>query len=334
MKIAVYTIAKNEEQFFDRWFESCKDADYTVILDTGSTDGTYKKAFLKSIQSNRCTITQEACIRPWRFDDARNVSLSMVPEDADICICLDMDEVLVPGWREKLEAAWQDGTDRLRYNYIWSWTEDGKPGLTYHADKIHRRDAFRWVNPVHEILRKDLRMGPEVQTFTNDTLIEHHPDTTKSRGQYLELLELSVKENPHDDRAVHYYARDLMTAGRYGEARTWFDHHTKMEEAKWDAERAASWRYMGDCNWALGNHALAIQNFKSAADTCPSVREPWISLAQAYRAEEEWVLVKVYCEKALAITERPNTYINSELAWSDWPSLMLQEAIDNLNAQR
>ena len=37
MKIAVYTIALNEENFVKRWFESAKEADYLLIADTGST---------------------------------------------------------------------------------------------------------------------------------------------------------------------------------------------------------------------------------------------------------------------------------------------------------
>ncbi len=40
MKSAIYTIALNERQFVDKWYESAKDADYLLIADTGSTDGT------------------------------------------------------------------------------------------------------------------------------------------------------------------------------------------------------------------------------------------------------------------------------------------------------
>ena len=40
MKIAVYTIALNEEKHVKRWFESAKDADLLLIADTGSTDKT------------------------------------------------------------------------------------------------------------------------------------------------------------------------------------------------------------------------------------------------------------------------------------------------------
>jgi len=33
-KVAVVSIMKNEEQFIERWAESCKDADYRILLDT------------------------------------------------------------------------------------------------------------------------------------------------------------------------------------------------------------------------------------------------------------------------------------------------------------
>ena len=42
IKIAVYAIAKNEEQFVESWYNSAKDADYLLIADTGSEDETIK----------------------------------------------------------------------------------------------------------------------------------------------------------------------------------------------------------------------------------------------------------------------------------------------------
>ena len=40
MNIWIYTIAKNERQFCDRFMASCAGADGVLILDTGSDDGT------------------------------------------------------------------------------------------------------------------------------------------------------------------------------------------------------------------------------------------------------------------------------------------------------
>ena len=104
MKIIIYAICKNEAQFAARFMASCAEADGVYVLDTGSTDGTPE--LLRRLGAN----VQTATIDPWRFDNARNASLERVPKDADVCICLDLDEVLCPGWREALEAAWAPGT--------------------------------------------------------------------------------------------------------------------------------------------------------------------------------------------------------------------------------
>ena len=90
MKICVYAISKNESKFVDRWYNSMKEADEIYVLDTGSTDDTVAK--LKSHNVNVVT----KIIKPWRFDTARNESLKLVPSDADLCICTDLDEVFTP----------------------------------------------------------------------------------------------------------------------------------------------------------------------------------------------------------------------------------------------
>ena len=69
------------------------EADYIVVLDTGSTDGTYEK--LK--EDSRVTIVKQEVITPWRFDVARNKSMELIPEDADILVCTDFDELFEPG---------------------------------------------------------------------------------------------------------------------------------------------------------------------------------------------------------------------------------------------
>ena len=35
--------------------------------------------------------------------------------------------------------------------------------------------------------------------------LNHYPDSKKSRSSYLPLLELSVEEDPTDDRNMHYF---------------------------------------------------------------------------------------------------------------------------------
>ena len=112
MKIVVYAICKDEEKFVDRWVASMSEADKIVVLDTGSSDRTVEMLKARGVE-----VTCEE-IKPWRFDTARNRSLELVDDDADICVCTDLDEVFHPGWRELLEKAWKKGAAIAKYRYV------------------------------------------------------------------------------------------------------------------------------------------------------------------------------------------------------------------------
>lgn len=334
MKIAVYSICKNEEKFVKSFLESVKDADLICIADTGSSDDTVElfKEVSKKLNINTKLDIKTIHISPWRFDDARNANLAMVPTDIDVCICLDLDEILVEGWREAIEKEWTKDTTRLRYFYTWNWNEDGTPGLTYWGDKIHSRIGYRWKMPCHETMRRDSRCGPEVQTWSNGLKIEHYADNTKSRSQYLPLLKIAVEEEPNNDREAHYYARELYFYRQYEKAIKEFERHLALPSATWNAERAASCRYMGDCYWELGQYDNAISAFERAIKEDPKAREGYVSLAQAYRYFKDWEKTKTMCEKALQCTEKGKSYISNQIAWSDWPNKMLQEAEKNIGS--
>lgn len=302
VKIAVYSIAKNEEQFVERWYNSAKDADYLFILDTGSTDNTVKIA--KDLGVN----VEIQSFDPWRFDVARNSSLEMIPQDADICIALDIDEILVEGWREELEKAINDGITRPRYQYTWSWNDDGSPSLQYGGDKIHSRKNYYWKHPVHEVLSCSTQ---EIQGWY-DIEIHHHPDKSKSRSQYMPLLKLAVEEDPDDDRNAFYYARELFFHSEMREAAKEFKRHLSLPRALWKPERAASMRYLAKIEdketWLL-----------RAVAECPDRREALVELSQHYYETQQFELCYAYSTKALKITEKPLEYLCEDFAWGHIP---------------
>ena len=313
MKIAVYTIAKNEQNFVQRWYESAKQADHLLILDTGSTDGTTALAHSLGIH----TITRE--FTPWRFDNARNAALAALPEDIDLCVALDMDEVLLPGWREHLEALASDVT-RPRYKYVWSWNDDGSEGLTYGGDKIHSRHGYIWKHPVHEVITA---VNGETQAWCG-LEINHHPDSSKSRSQYFGLLELAKDESPDCDRTAFYYARELFFHGRLDEAVEEFKRHLSLPKALWRPERAASMRYIAKCGvepeyWFL----------RACAESCDS-REPWVDLAEFYYTVGRWDDVVMCAERALRLTVKPLAYLCESDAWGWKPFDLLAVACWNL----
>lgn len=306
MKIAVYTIALNEKQFIQSWYDSAKEADYLLIADTGSTDGTIEEA--KRLGINVVSIS----IKPWRFDDARNASLALLPADVDICIALDMDEVLVPGWRKHLDRVSKD-TTRPRYKYTWNWNPDGSPGLQYGGDKIHARHGYRWKHPVHEVLTTD-RIN-EIQTWIGME-IHHHADNSKPRSQYMPLLEQSVKEDPWDDRNAFYYARELFFYGQLDKAKVEFERHLSLPKAVWKPERAASMRYIAKMH---EDFETKREWLIKAHNEAPDRREALVDLAQLYYEQEHWFNCSYVAEQALDITEKPLEYLCEEFAWGFAP---------------
>lgn len=310
LKIYVYAISKNEEQFVDRWVSSMKEADNIYVLDTGSTDNTVQKL------KNLGVITNQKLYDAWRFDTARNDSLELVPDDADICVCTDLDEIFLPGWREKLEEAWQENTTRAMYNYNWYLDENNIPKINFYIEKIHSRHNYKWTHPVHEVLTY-IGNDKEVVIKCDDITLNHYPDRNKSRSSYLPLLELSVKEDPNDDRNMHYLGREYMYYGKYQEAIDTLIKHLDLPSATWKDERCASMRFIGRCYKQLKRYNEAIMWYEKAIQEAPHLRDPYVELALTYDLLKNYPQVEKYCLEALKITSHQKTYINELFSWNE-----------------
>lgn len=307
MKICVYAISKNEEKFVDRWMENVKEADAVYVLDTGSTDNTIEK-----LKSNGAIVKQEI-FNPWRFDVARNKSLDMVPLDTDICVCLDLDEVIEKGWRKKLEEIWEKDTTRLRYNYNWSFDEYGKPAVNFYIEKIHSRNNYKWTHPVHEVLT--YLSDNENFITTNDITVNHYPDKNKSRSSYLPLLELSVKEDPTSDRNMHYLGREYMYYKKWNKSIDTLIRHLNMKNATWKDERCASMRFISRCYINLNRYDEAKMWLDKAINEAPYLRDPYVERALLEYRLNNWNMVKKYCLDALKLNKNTKTYINEPFSY-------------------
>lgn len=311
MLVYVYAICKNEQAFVDRWANSMKEADGMVVLDTGSSDRTVER-----LRKAGVTVFEQK-VSPWRFDTARNLALSLVPEQADICVCTDLDEVFETGWRKKVEAAWRAGVRQLRYRYTWRFTSDGREDVVFFADKIHARHGFRWKHPVHEVLVCE--QGTPTLGVAHGVQLNHYPDTAKSRGQYLPLLEQAVAEDPYDDRNCHYLGREYFFYRRYEDCIATLHRHLSLPRATWRDERCASYRLIAKSYERLGKDDLAQSNYLFACGQAPHLREPWLDLARFYYRRRVWQGVIFACETALGIQNRPDTYITEGASYGSEP---------------
>lgn len=315
VKTCVYAISLNEIKHVDKFMDANVGADLVLVCDTGSTDGTVERL------RERGAVVHEITQKPWRFDVPRNTALSLIPPDIDICLSIDLDEYLQPGWADEINAAWQQQegtTKRISYDYIWNWTIDGQPDVRFNADKIHHRHGYIWRHPCHETLYY-VGEGQEVRAILPDLQLQHHADTTKSRGQYIDLLKLAVDEEPNNDRMRHYYGRELMFRSRWEEAIVELNNHLNLPSAQWKEERASSYRFISRCYRHLDKpHESLTAAVKSTLEW-PYSREPWLDLARAGYFIKDWNTCYYATTKCLSILERTQTYMNDGACWGPEP---------------
>ena len=293
---------------------SMAEADGVYVLDTGSTDGTAER--LRALGA----VVVEERVEPWRFDTARNRSLELVPEDADICVCTDLDEVFHPGWRAALEAAWADGTTQAVYRYTWNFNADGSEGTVFWIEKIHARRGYRWTRPVHEVLERQEGWGPGPEVHGGGGAVGPPRRPRQIPGAVpAPWLELSVAEARRTTATPSYLGREYLFYGRWDDCIRTLERHLSLPTAVWADERCASMRFLARAWRQKGRSEQARRWLWRAIGEAPHLREPYLELARLLYEEAEWDGVVYLCRQALAITDRPQTYICEAEAWGSLP---------------
>ena len=318
MKIAVYTMARNEAEHVDRYAETTQGADIVVVTDTGSTDGTPDLLRQHGIE------VREARVVPWRFDIATNVALCNVPEDIDLCVKLDLDEVLwTPSgesWRPALEELWTTSRypRRVRYWYTWSWLVPGKiPGSRFRAGHIHARSGFLWMHPGHAALTDTL--GGD--TLDTDAVEIHHYMTDKSRPDYQLLLERAVEEN-RCPRTLFYLGREYFFHQQDPDAIAVLQEYLEHPRATWKAERANAMRMLGICYARQNVPEAALRWLIQATEERPGVRELWWELLKYFHDRQDWLGGLWAGRRCLELRERDAEWISGDTApWTERPFL-------------
>lgn len=325
MRIAVYAIALNESANVGPWFESIAgQADHVLLVDTGSTDDTLERA--EALDDVDLDVIR---VKPWRFDAALNAAVALLPDDIDLCVRVDLDMRLTPGWRAELERVWElDGVKRI----VTAWFNhgDGPGAIRYRHSLIHARHGFRWKGIVHELLVAD----PRVSWRKVDSELEfvHLKDETKDRSFILDSLAADHLDNPHDARIAHYYGRELMYEGAFDAAIKILTGHATSGDG--DAEeRCQSWIYVGDCMIdSMPLELVPTGPYAMATITCPERREGWLSAAELAKKQGRWADCLEAALRALTITEK-SWYFTWAWAWGALPYDLVALASHRLGDQ-
>jgi len=310
MKIAVYAICKNENKHIARWVNSMDEADSIYVTDTGSDDDSIEK--LKNLNVN----VQSIKLNRFRFDDARNASLNFVPNNFDVCVCTDLDEVFLPGWRAEVENefAKQQNLHRLHYKFVTSVNHDGTDGQCFYNIKIHKRHGYKWKHPVHEIVEY-IGLDKENIAVNENIKLYHYPDISKPR-EYLNLLEIGVKEDP-TPRNLHYLCREYWYLKKWEDCIKAGLAHLNTIGKGWLEEYPVSMRYIATAYKELGNYYQSEKYLIKAIELIPNRREPYIELSILYKLINKNILSKWALDSAAKIKEKHGNYIHEGWAWNN-----------------
>jgi glycosyltransferase involved in cell wall biosynthesis len=302
LKVAAYTIALNEAAHAERWANSALGADYRIVADTGSTDDTVERLTKAGVTVYRIAI------RPWRFDDARNAAMALIPADVDVCCTMDMDMFLEPGWREKLEAAWTPETTALYCQLaLRSGVDDATPYKAYPSKSFHARWGYRFKRPVHEAL---FCAGEEVSPSCLDIVMHHLRTTSTNHARYLAMMELAHREDPGDSQICFWLGREHMWANQNNRAFELLQHYLGLRSSTWKEERSEAMRCLSRVQ---PDQKMAWLD--KARMEAPHRREIWLDLAEEFHGQADWLNLFWACTNGIEKTHRTRSYLDDPHCW-------------------
>lgn len=317
-KICVYAIAKNEEAFAARWYNSMKEADKVIVLDTGSSDGTIE--LLRELGAEVYEQTYET----FRFDEARNDSLKYVPDEYNIRVCTDLDELFEPGWAEILRQEWNPEIHHwAEYMYTHDHLETGENGFSFILNKIHG-PGFHWEHAVHEHLYPDELLQQENALHLEDKIhLHHYPDKEKSRTQYLNLLETRLKEEPENFFGYVQYALELEAHDRYEEAISCANFILDNFTIPNPIESAGLYCHIGENYKSLEQPQKAIAAYSQGIFVDPEYRENYFCLARLYYDLQMFDMAIGILEEMFIRSKRKYHWLEGVNSWASSPYSLL-----------
>ena len=308
LKICVYAICKNEEKFVNRFMDHLEEIkDHVYILDTGSTDNTVE------LFKKRGAHIQKTNYSKFEFDKARNDALALVPKDYDVCMCLDLDDCIEPGFVDKIKKHWKKDTTIMKYTYITRLDENDNPLVSFNNNHIHKRKGYYWTYPIHEVLRYTEDNENVVEAL--DIVVKHRPDISKSRDFYLELLEEYVKDHPDNTRNIFLLTREYNSKNKWIESITTAHKYLRCSPY-YKPEICKIMTIMAKAYIKLECYEEAELWSKKALEQIQDSREPYIPLILLSYKQKEYKKAIDYCKEALKITEYNTLVIDDAACWN------------------
>ena len=286
--ISLCMIVRNEEQTLPRCLQSAADLpDETIIVDTGSTDGTVAAARQLGAQVHHFS---------WRddFAAARNESFRLAT--MDYCLWLDADDVIEPADLERfrtLKETLPPDTDVVMLPYHAAVDADGVPLLTYERERLIRREAgLQWEGAIHECI------APKGIVRRGTAAVTHRKTGTGDPDRNLRILEAQRRRRPLSPREQFYYARELMFHDRLPEAAAAFTAFLNGGQG-WSADCVQAAMDLAGCLEQMGAEAEILPALARALAYEPPRSELCCALGGYFIRHQQWETAAYWYGQAL-----------------------------------
>lgn len=317
-KICVYAIAKDEEQFCERWYKSVAPADKIIVLDTGSTDNTVE------ILSSLGVEVHQKKYDHFRFDVARNDCLDLIPDEYNIRVSIDLDEIFSSDkWADVLKEKWDEDNPRVVYKYIWAHNNTGSNGLEFMINKIHGRDPnLRWEGAVHEHLINTITGKREFDKYidlTKDSNLDvhHYPDLSRDRLFYKDLAYERIQEHPDDYQAITLLANEERVKGDPEKAIELYNIALRdFQEEMSETEIAAIYYALGQSHEKVGHGVAAMIAYSAGIAENKLYRDNYYGLGVLMIKNEMYEMAIGVLEEALKTSIRFYFWMEDNYTWT------------------
>ena len=301
IKITIYSICKNEIEKIQKFLECFHITDYVCILDTGSTDGTWE--YLQEAQKIYPNlIIDQKIIDPWRYDNARNTSLTLVPKDTTVYFMMDLDELIFQkDWVNLIRASWDPAFRRGQYIYHRMVDETTNvPLLTFYEHRIHNSS---WH--YHGIVHEQLYNVAEDRIFFDDECIKvpiivwHFPKNTNNKS-YIELCERAVEEEPNNWLMHLQLAIEYEVHNEYLKAIEEYKKIIIESDGLASIEMGRCYASLGKMIYLLGNDDEALQILKKGRELIPECGDNYFIAADIQQKKQDFNQVFSLCQEGIS----------------------------------
>ena len=278
MRIGLGLIAHNEETLITRCLDSFGGIgfDEICLIVNNSTDKTYEKAIAWRDENFPLMHIDKVEIKPFRFDQARNMYVNWLDDKVDYILTVDVDDFSTPGletFMKELRAAktcehdviavqYRTGKDSSHMNFRLFRT---KVGVRYEG-AVHE---YIWCKPEHK------RHLAPCEVIHHPTALDHY-DTSAQRN--LDIFELLGKPTR---REIFYYANTLRDMRKFPEAVKAYQDYRTEPYCYYD-EWCHTWIYEGRCLRFMGKNDESIKVLTEFVTKDGSWGMAWIELAYNY----------------------------------------------------